>query len=492
MFKRMVGAVVAATLVVLVPAPSVAQVDRPSTVGTWMVDATGRALVLHGVNMVNKLGSYAPDATGFGDDDAAFLAANGLDAVRLGVIWKAVEPAPGQYDDAYLARIKATIETLHRHGIGTMIDFHQDMFNERFEGEGAPDWAVDDDGLPAEPKLGFNKNYLAMLALNRAYDNFWANKKGPGGVGVQDRYAAAWKHVAKYFAATPGVMSFDLFNEPWPGTAYALCAVPLLGCPVQDALLTKFSQRVIDQIRTVDKRTVTFYEPYALFNNGIATNVAPKGSSLGFSFHAYCLSSTFTGRGLLGNYGLDCAVMDGLVFANAKSHIKKRQVVPLLTEFGGTPNVDINMALVDHAAKHQIGWMYWAYCGCNDPTGAKPADHQAIVYDPAAPPTGANVATEVLRSIAIPHPQAVAGTPGAYRFDRTDKSFTFAYTTQKLAGGRFGNGARTTIATPVIQYPTGYTVKVTGARVVSAPNASTLVLAQSGAATRIVVTVQAR
>src|SRR5213080_398710 len=73
--------------------------------GRWTVDSQGRVVVLHGLNMVYKLAPYAPDAAGFGDDDAAFLAAEGYDSVRLGVIYKAVEPRPGVYDDAYLDRI---------------------------------------------------------------------------------------------------------------------------------------------------------------------------------------------------------------------------------------------------------------------------------------------------------------------------------------------------------------------------------------------------
>ena len=83
-----------------------------------------------------------------------------------------------------------------------MLDFHQDLYNERFQGEGWPDWAVQDDGLPAEPKAGFPANYLVMPALQRAFDHFWANDPGPGGVGLQDRYAAAWAHVAARFRST--------------------------------------------------------------------------------------------------------------------------------------------------------------------------------------------------------------------------------------------------------------------------------------------------
>ena len=60
--------------------------------GRWITDDQGRVVVLHGLNMVYKRPPYAPDAIGFGDDDAAFLAREGFNAVRVGVIYKAVEP----------------------------------------------------------------------------------------------------------------------------------------------------------------------------------------------------------------------------------------------------------------------------------------------------------------------------------------------------------------------------------------------------------------
>src|SRR3954452_13578079 len=135
--------------------------------GRFITDADGRVAVLHGLNMVYKRPPYAPDAIGFGDDDAAFLASEGYDTVRLGLIYKAVEPQPGHYDDAYLQRIENTVNVLGRHGIVSLLDFHQDMYNERFQGEGWPDWAVRDDGLPTTHN-GFPANYLVSPGLNRA------------------------------------------------------------------------------------------------------------------------------------------------------------------------------------------------------------------------------------------------------------------------------------------------------------------------------------
>ena len=152
-------------------------------------------VILHGVNMVYKRPPYDPLAAGFDGPDAAFLSRNGLDAVRLGIIYAGVEPRPGSYDDHYLAQIGRTLHTLARHRVFSLLDFHQDLYSERFQGEGFPGWAIQDDGLPAEPKLGFPGNYIAMPALNRAFDHFWNNDAGPSGVGLQDRYANAWRHV---------------------------------------------------------------------------------------------------------------------------------------------------------------------------------------------------------------------------------------------------------------------------------------------------------
>src|SRR5436305_3034680 len=195
----------------LAPAASAAGPRLPlGHAGRFMTDADGRVFISHGVNLVYKVPPYEPSVTGFGEDDARFLQGEGFNSVRLGVIYKAVEPSPGVYDDAYLAKIAETAGLLERHHIAPLIDFHQDMYNERYQGEGWPDWAALDDGVPNQPQLGFPGNYLAQPAVNRAFDNFWANVAGPGGVGLVDRYAAACAHVGARFAPDAGVLGYDV------------------------------------------------------------------------------------------------------------------------------------------------------------------------------------------------------------------------------------------------------------------------------------------
>ena len=123
--------------------------------------------------------------------DATFLTDHGFNNVRLGTIYGAIEPQPGVYDDDYLDRIEETQRMLARHRIFTQIDFHQDLYNERFPGEGFPDWAVLDDGVPAEPLSGFRlpDEPRPQPRIRQP----WANRPGPDGIGLQDHYAAAWR-----------------------------------------------------------------------------------------------------------------------------------------------------------------------------------------------------------------------------------------------------------------------------------------------------------
>ncbi len=477
----------AAPVVAPVPSaqPGVARL-RPD--GRWLLDAHGRVRILTGVNMVAKRPPYAPDALGFGADDARFLARHGFTSVRLGVLWQAVEPEPGSYDNAYLSRLRHTVRLLARQGIWTLLDFHQDMFNQRFQGEGEPDWAVQDDGLPATPQEGFPDNYLVMPALERAFDHFWANDPGPGGVGLQTRYAAAWAHVAAYFSHTSRVLGYDLFNEPWPGTPWSSCVNPH-GCPAFDATLQAFTDRVIRAIRAVDPRTPIFYEPDVLFNSGAATHVLPHGRRLGFSFHDYCLNASPRGNTLPPG----CAAADDVVWANAARHVRTSGDAPLLTEFGATRNFAILRDMLRRAAKARTGWQYWAYCGCHDPTTSGPGATQALVRDPSRPLRGSNVERRKLRTLVVPGPRVVAGTPLSYHYQWHTHVFRLSWSSARASGhGRFHRGARTRLFVPRLAYPHGYVVSVTGARVPTPRHGQTLVLVESPRVRRMAVVLRPR
>ena len=477
---------------VAAPSPSAAELQRLAAPhgplgksGRWITDSSGRVVILHGINMVYKLPPYQPAAVGFGIDDAAFLQRNGFDTVRLGAIEKGVEPRPGRYRVNYIRALRSTQRVLARHGIFSLIDFHQDLYNEKFGGEGWPDWAVLDDGLPPDPMPGFPATYLTSPGLNRAFDNFWSNKAGPGGIPIQGRYAAAWARVARSFSGERNVLGYDLLNEPWPGSAFTTCA-NTAGCPAFDrGSLAPFYRRVIQRIRAVDRGHLVFYEPQVLFNFDSNTNVPQLGfRRLGFSFHDYCLV------GLVGGAPMSCDQADETVFDNADAHSRQTGDALLLSEFGATDDVATLRRITGLADRHMVSWQEWHYCGCSDPTTSGPGDTQALVRDPAKPPRGQNVFRNKLRALARPYPQAIAGTPLRFSFDPDTRRFELVYEAKRPDGRR--SRGLTDVFVPRVQYPKGYRARAQGGSLTRVARGRQLVVRRNPAANRVKVVVEPR
>ena len=441
--------------------------------GRWITDATGRVVVMHGTNMVYKLAPYYPGAAGFGAGDAAYLQRIGFNAVRVGVIWQALEPQPGVFNAAYLGQIARTVHTLAAHGIASLLDFHQDQLSQEYAGEGWPSWALQDDGL-TNTRTPFSLGYEDNPALQRAFENFWANKPGPGGIGLQDRYAAAWRYVARRFRSTRSVLGYEVINEPFPGSDYLTCVTAT--CTTSDRELTRFYATVDHAIRAVDAHTLVFYEPYVTFNFGYQDHVgALHDPNAVFAWHDYCLTTS------------PCA-SNATDFRNAAAHIDHTGESEFLTEFGATTNTAALSRIVTLADRNMVSWTEWAYCTCSDPTGAP---DEGIVNDPHKPKSGSNLVLPTLDALVEPYPQVIAGTPRSWSYNRTSRTFRLRATTTHPTGrGRFPAGSVTEVATPAFDYPHGYHVAVAGASIRSAPGARILRVASCARATALTVTVQ--
>lgn len=140
--KTLISTTLAAALGTVAGSPTV-WIDSENRV---VRDADHRQLLLHGVNVVYKVPPYMPDGKTWSaqdsltDSDIADLKSWGFNFVRLGVMWEAVETAPGVYDEAYLAKVDALITRLGKAGIYTLVDAHQDAAARMTCGEGVPDF----------------------------------------------------------------------------------------------------------------------------------------------------------------------------------------------------------------------------------------------------------------------------------------------------------------------------------------------------------------
>ncbi|MGH8506036.1 MAG: cellulase family glycosylhydrolase, partial [Stenotrophobium sp.] len=400
----------------------------------------------------------------FGDNDLQWLADNGFNGLRLGIEDYGVEPQPGIYDDTYIGQIAATAKLAAAHGVYPLIDFHQDDYSPAFNGNGFPAWMVQDDGLPHQPDVGFPYSQFTMPAMLVAWDHFWANSVASDGTGLQDHFAAAVAHVATQLAGIDGLLGYEYLNEPWPGTQYPTCVVPLVGCPIFDATLTAFNRKVAPKLRAVDSRHLIFAEPNVLFNDGIQTNIgALNVSNAGFAFHVYCLlagadaSSESPGGAQL------CPTMEELAFSNADAHVAKTGEALMMTEFGATPDTEVVSRNTASADKHMVSWLWWTY---NEGTG----------LNPAADPPDQKLIQPVADLLVRAYPQIVAGTPTSWSFDPAKHVFDLHYSTARAGGGTLPADAETVVYLPTRHYPHGYTVTVTGATVISQPGATKLEL----------------
>ncbi len=479
--------------------------------GPALVDREGRTVLLHGVNLVYKVPPYEVEVDGNGRDrltdaEVQRMASLGFDVVRLGIVWKGLEPgtghvndpatcasgvpgssAPNQFDaekfGAYVRRLDADIALLARHGISALIDMHQDVYNEAFAGEGAPDWAVCTNGVAPKPVRNvpnWSVNYYGG-GVGTAYDHFFANDV----VGnLQGQFDEVWTKVAAHFRGNPWVVGYDPLNEPFGSglqtdadnpafdaqleCLYTGRAHPGLDqdgrpvrCPPDDP-----AEGLIPRLEAADPTHLVAYEGNYGTDSGVPNHIGAMAyPRLVLNFHDYCFLHVPNGPEPP-NFASTCGPLEQAVFAQhdqerANDTTQHQPGGPgwLLTEFGATTDTaDLGRITAD-ADANLVGWIYWQWIDYDDPTGS----HSSALWPPrATTPSQLAVLSETYAS-------AVAGTPTAMSFDPATAAFTLRYVPDPAVR------APTVVVVPVAtHYPHGYCARVFGGHVTSSPQATRL------------------
>jgi endoglycosylceramidase len=305
--------------------------------GGRIVDDRGREVLLRGVN-VNVLGDYwragpIPPVLPFARPDARRIRELGWNVVRLIVSWSQVEPEPGRYDPVYAARVEAVTRLLAGEGVRTIVDLHQDAWGATLaarDGEacsagrrpalgwdGVPGWATLDGGAP-RCYLGARELSPAVQA---AWTAFFTNKPAADGVGIQTRYVAMLRWLARRVGRLDGLAGFDVMNEPGA-----------LG-PGENAALGPFYRRAVAAIRSGERvasarRHLVFVEPSVLWS------LTGSGPPPAFAHDRDVVYAPHLYQGSIGARGAPTA----RPFTTARREAAALGGLPVLTgEWGGDP-----------------------------------------------------------------------------------------------------------------------------------------------------------
>ena len=188
-------------------APIEAKMPKAITViENRFVDNYGRHVILNGINIISK----SKDKGYLVSEDSTLyskLRDWGFNSVRFGIIWDGIEPEPGIYNEEYLQGIDQHIQWAANNDIFVVLDMHQDLYSVLYSD--GPRWATLHEGMPHKMGVIWRAADMLSQAVQTSFDNFWANKPAPDGIGLQDHYAQMWQHIAKRYANNPAVIGYD-------------------------------------------------------------------------------------------------------------------------------------------------------------------------------------------------------------------------------------------------------------------------------------------
>ncbi|KAJ3406686.1 hypothetical protein HDU80_010704 [Chytriomyces hyalinus] len=440
--------------------------------GALFVDEVGRSRIFHGTNVVFKAWPYVPDIRpdalpkfSFNDIDVAILRNHSTTAIRLGVMWAGVEPERGVFNQTYLDIMKSIVSMCSDAGIYVLLDFHQDIFSERFCGEGVPLWAanprsgrfafpfpldkaypVDERGIPSQEDCHRHDwaTYQATPPVSEAYQRLYDNYDG-----YRDAFVEYWKLVAKEMLPFKNVLGYDLINEPWNGN---IGKDPSLSSPIvaNRKNLQPFYDVIAEGIRTVDPNAIIFFESVTTIQKTVGFQRVPGGSDFAsksvLSYHYYStVQKQYNLRDTIGFRVNQAAEL---------------QCGSMLTEFemgnGDGADHGSNVPAVINTARdadsYFMSYTGWEYTNYVPMTGTNNGIRN--------PETGA-VRPGMAAAFSRTYAHAIAGTPTFMEFIDETGEFTLRFT---YSGGR-GLAGVTEIRTNFgIHYPQGYVVRIEGGR----------------------------
>jgi endoglycosylceramidase len=404
---------------------------REDVISRFVTDDDGRWLIFHGINVISAAKSDPLRVGGTTKEDFLHISKQwGFNAVRLLIFWDGIEPQKDQYDQEYLARVRQRLDWCREAGLAVILDMHQDLYSIQFGGDGAPEWAVRDDGQSFTYQTPWELNYL-QPAVRASIDNFWIKEKGYP--ELQDHFINALCVAVEALADHPAVIGIDLYNEPTMASLRGFLRF-------ERCYLTPFLQRAINAVRQNDHDLWIFFEPAALgtnqgFRSGLGRLKDPRQGEprLVYFPHLYTLDLDIKGQ-----------YLGRPLFISFWAHQRQKEArgfeTPMLVgEFGlseGKPGaLDFLRDVLAMYDKATSGWFYWSY----DRTdwGLHTEDWEDLKK------------TDIL---VRPYPTKIAGTQLRFRWQPDERVFSLSFS----VAIETGQSAATEIYLPPRSWPEGW------------------------------------
>jgi endoglycosylceramidase len=335
------------------------------TANGTMVDSSGQAVELHGVNegrLDLGSGSSTPDACHQGwseptPAEASVIASTGFNVVRLAVSWENAEPTPPtasltglthHWNGAYLDALDRAVSTFTRVGLHVVLDLHQSYLSPAFKGETKGSRTVcEGEGLPTWmfPDASSEDHDVARC---KVLENI-AEPEVPQ--SPYNGLAAVWTMLTTRYRSNDLVAGADLFNEPDPAAS----------CPAIGRQVVELYDRLGHTVRELAPHWVLFLEDSSNSSAGFPPilTALPSLPGVVYEFHFYPDSAA-----------------DGVrLFTQFVDRAKRWQVPAYMGEFDGfgedsnyTGPTDPNWAadlssILSRCDTQHVGWSLWEYAG---------------------------------------------------------------------------------------------------------------------------------
>jgi endoglycosylceramidase len=399
MGRRRCLRLLAVLLVTLLASRADARSGRLRCEGDWIRDASGRVVLLRGINYSGlEFGNFFGSSRPPEEADFVQMASWGVNVVRLPIAWHYLEPAPNVIDlDHLRTQVDPIVRFARRHGMVVVLEMHQFQWSPCTGGNGVPAWSCEGKGYARDVFGGWT-----------AQHDFWAGMLAPDGRRLLDHFFDVWRAVGAYYRRNRVVAGFNFLNEP-------IDVVTPAGFEAEKLHPTYRLWAAI--LRDERAEQMLVIEPPVSRNIGVPANPEPFGPNVVYAPHLY------TQTGGLPNlkYDGERATTDA-DYALAAQEAAAYGAVLWVGEYGGNTDAAGGfLAATELALLHQldaqdarrVGGAVWAYF---------PTDNTFSLVDAAGNEKGA-----LVDILARPYPQSTAGIPVALHFDPDTRALTYTF-----------------------------------------------------------------